>query len=106
MRDHCCRLNWALSPLYETMQTNTCSQCKARLSVIFFVALLVLPVHATAQTEQLDRVQEAPRPTWMVPVLVLRYFPVTADKQNIDISVTSNVGEPLKEIQKKRALMT
>ena len=79
---------------------------QVRLSVIFFLALLALPVYATPQTKRVDRVEDEPRPRWTVPVLVLRYFPVTADKQNIDISVTSNVGEPLKEIQQKCERMT
>lgn len=43
---------------------------------------------------------------WTIPVLVLRYFPVTADKQRIDIAVTSNVRAPLDEIRKKCDQMT
>lgn len=43
---------------------------------------------------------------WTVKVLVLNYFPVTADKKNIDIKVTSNVGAPLAEIKKKCERMT
>ncbi len=36
---------------------------------------------------------------WTIPVLVINYFPLTADKKNIDIKVTSNVGAPLTEIE-------
>jgi hypothetical protein len=43
---------------------------------------------------------------WTVPVLVLRYFPVTRDRSRIDISVTSNVDAPLREIQLKCERMT
>jgi hypothetical protein len=48
----------------------------------------------------------APQGPWTVPVLVLRYFPVTADGKNIDIKVTSNVGAPLEQIKAKCDRMT
>lgn len=38
---------------------------------------------------------------WTIPVLVINYFPLTADKKNIDIKVTSNVGAPLTDIEAK-----
>jgi hypothetical protein len=43
---------------------------------------------------------------WTVPVLVLRYFPVTLDGQKIDVAVTSNVSAPLDVIRKKCDRMT
>ena len=39
-------------------------------------------------------------------MLVLRYFPLTADGQNIDQSVTGNVGGPLTEMKAKCDRMT
>jgi hypothetical protein len=50
--------------------------------------------------------KDEPKAEWTVPVLVLRYFPVTADKEKVDIAVTSNVGGSLKEIQAKCDRMT
>lgn len=38
---------------------------------------------------------------WEIPVLVIRYFPLAKNGVNIDISVTSNVGETKFEIDKK-----
>jgi hypothetical protein len=38
---------------------------------------------------------------WTIPVLVINYFPLTADKTKTDIAVTSNVGAPVKEIEAK-----
>ena len=38
---------------------------------------------------------------WTIPVLVINYFPLTADKTRIDIAITSNVGAPVKEIEAK-----
>jgi len=43
---------------------------------------------------------------WTVPILEIRYFPVTADGTKIDINVTSNVGAPLETIRKKCDRMT
>src|SRR5258707_2117628 len=43
---------------------------------------------------------------WAVPILEIRYFPVTADGTKIDINVTSNVGAPLETIRKKCDRMT
>ncbi|MBL8867655.1 MAG: hypothetical protein JNK93_19025 [Planctomycetia bacterium] len=57
---------------------------------------------AAAQPKPMDDAKAK----WTVPVLVLRYFPVTADQKTIDINVTSNVGAPLKEIQAKCDRMT
>jgi hypothetical protein len=54
---------------------------------------------ANAKLEDISRpVTKAP---WTIPVLVIHYFPLTADKQNIDIKVTSNVGAPVKKIEEK-----
>src|SRR5689334_3941539 len=43
---------------------------------------------------------------WTVPVLNIRYFPVTADGKRIDIAVTSNVDAPLDKIRAKVDRMT
>jgi hypothetical protein len=43
---------------------------------------------------------------WTVPILEIRYFPVTADGKKIDINVTSNVGAPLETIRAKCDRMT
>lgn len=59
---------------------------------------------AAARLAALDRpITRAP---WTIPVLVVNYFPLTADKQKIDIKVTSNVGAPLKTIAAKCKRMT
>jgi hypothetical protein len=47
----------------------------------------------------------APGP-WTIPVLEIRYFPLTPDGKNIDIAVTSNVGAPLDEIRRKCERLT
>jgi hypothetical protein len=47
-----------------------------------------------------------PNGPWSVPVLMIRYFPLAADRQTIDIRVTSNVGAPLKLIRAKCDRMT
>lgn len=61
-------------------------------------------VMAEAQLQALDR--PATRAPWTIPVLVINYFPLTKDSQNIDIRVTSNVGAPLKVIEAKCLRMT
>jgi hypothetical protein len=43
---------------------------------------------------------------WTVPILEIRYFPVTADGRKINIDVTSNVGAPLEQIRGKCDRMT
>ena len=43
---------------------------------------------------------------WKIPVLVVRYFPLTADGKNIDAAVTSNVGGTLENMRKKCERMT
>jgi hypothetical protein len=43
---------------------------------------------------------------WTVPILEIRYFPVTADGNKIDINVTSNVSAPLETIRAKCDRMT
>src|SRR5574342_247390 len=49
--------------------------------------------------------QQQPKPEaaipYKIPVLVVRYFPLTEDKQNIDIKVTSNVGGKVDDVRKK-----
>src|SRR5688500_2184821 len=50
------------------------------LWLILFVLIIAAPVRGGT---------EGP---WRVPVLEIRYFPVTGDGKKIDIAVTSNVG--------------
>jgi len=52
------------------------------------------------------RARETGAAPWSVPILVLRYFPVTPDGQKIDIKVTSNVDAPLADIKAKCDRMT
>lgn len=61
-------------------------------------------VAAGAKLASLDR--PVTRATWTIPVLVVNYFPLTADRKKIDIKVTSNVGAPLEDIEKKCRKMT
>jgi hypothetical protein len=70
------------------------------------VALLMLMpalLSLLARQAWADATREGP---WTVPVLEIRYFPVTADGKKIDIAVTSNVGAPLEEIRRKCDRMT
>jgi hypothetical protein len=46
------------------------------------------------------------KPVWDVPVLVIRYFPLTADGSRLDKTVTSNVDLPLDKIRAKCDRMT
>ena len=56
-------------------------------------AWFVLWLGASGAGAQSDPpIQDEPKAEWTVPVLVLRYFPVTADRETIDIAVTANVG--------------
>lgn len=52
------------------------------------------------------RAQTAPAGPWTVPVLVLRYFPVTAGGDEIDRAVTGNVGGSLEKMREKCERMT
>jgi tetratricopeptide (TPR) repeat protein len=61
--------------------------------------LIAVPRQSPSTGEQPESNQTTAR--WKIPVLVLRYFPVTDDKRTIDIKVTSNVSSPLEEIRKK-----
>jgi hypothetical protein len=64
--------------------------------------MLLAPGAASAQPSKIDNpTGNRPKAKWTVPVLVLRYFPVTADKRKIDIAVTSNVDAPLRTIREK-----
>src|SRR5688500_10146517 len=49
---------------------------------------------------------QSPQGPWTVPVLVLRYFPLTSDRESIDQTVTGNVGGSLAEMQVKCERMT
>jgi len=50
--------------------------------------------------------EAAPAGPWTVPVLVLRYFPLTTDGQSIDRAVTGNVGGSLVAMKAKCDRMT
>lgn len=68
--------------------------------VALFATLMMLDETSPTQANR------ATKARWTVPVLVLRYFPVTADGDKIDIAVTSNVGAPLQQIKEKCDRMT
>jgi hypothetical protein len=48
-----------------------------------------------------DPVSLAPGAAYDMGVLVLKYFPLTADGQNIDIGVTGDVGDPLATVRSR-----
>jgi len=73
---------------------------RCRLTVLALVASLQVISSAAAET---TTIANGP---WTVPILEIRYFPVTADGKKIDINVTSNVGAPLETIRKKCDRMT
>ncbi len=74
--------------------------------------LLLPPGLAVAFLAALPAPEAAPLPKagaegpWVVPVLEVRYFPLTADGKRIDVKVTHNVGGPLKDIVAKCDRMT
>ena len=68
-----------------------------RHALLFLILLLPAPL-AFAGKES-----KAP---WTIPVLVLKYFPITEDGKSIDSKVTSNVGGPLDAMRKKTDAMT
>jgi hypothetical protein len=70
------------------------------MNVRLFGLALVLPALAACVAGA------EPEAVWTVPVLNIRYFPVTADGKRIDLAVTSNVGAPLDEIRAKVNRMT
>jgi hypothetical protein len=65
----------------------------------FLAPLLLIPLAVTANAADQDAV-------WTVPVLNIRYFPVTADGKRVDVAVTSNVDAPLEKIRAKVDRMT
>src|SRR6516162_7810476 len=69
------------------------------------VNALVLASLSPEPKEALQEKSDANGP-WTIPVLVIRYFPLAADRQTIDINVTSNVGAPLRLIRTKCDRMT
>ena len=71
-----------------------------------FAYLILWLGASSAGTHSSPSGKDEPKAEWTVPVLVLRYFPVTADKEKVDIAVTSNVGGSLREIQAKCDRMT
>src|SRR5688572_27890201 len=60
--------------------------------------LLLMMLSLLARDAWADATREGP---WTVPILEIRYFPVTADGKKIDIGVTSNVGASLERIREK-----
>jgi len=64
------------------------------LFVFFLVFLLVMPSFIKA------RAQESPHLS-TVPVLIIKYFPLTQDKNRIDIQVTGDWGELLAQTRHK-----
>ena len=59
---------------------------------------------ALAMSENIGR--KPSQGPWTIPVLEIRYFPLTTDGKNIDIAVTSNVGAPLSVIRDKCDTLT
>ena len=76
----------------------------ARALLCALVGLLSLPTSASA-TEPAGAQVQAAVPT-TVHVVVLKYFPVTGDGQNIDIDVTGDVDGPLADLQARVIGMT
>lgn len=61
-----------------------------------------LETYKTIASAMAANIGRAPLPgPWKVPVLEIRYFPVTADGANIDAAVTSNVGGSLADMRRK-----
>lgn len=75
------------------------------MRLTLFIVALLLPATLTDGAES-TAAQPGIDGPWTVPVLVIRYFPVTADEKNIDIGVTSNVSAPLETIRAKCDRMT
>ena len=69
-----------------------------RLSLLAVAASLALCAPAVAQGNEKKEEEEA---VWTVPVLVIKYFPLTPDRKRLDPKVTGNVGAPLEEIRRK-----
>lgn len=69
----------------------------------FLASSMGLIIFADPLIAQERKRTEAP---WTIPVLVIHYFPLTEDRRNIDINVTSNVGVPLKDMEAKCERMT
>src|SRR5437870_3214171 len=70
--------------------------------ILFFSSITIGPASSQDNGAK-DKVVEkkVTKAPWTIPVLVINYFPLTPDKKNIDIKVTSNVGAPLNEIEAK-----
>jgi len=63
------------------------------------LVILVLLISQISSAD--DRGNQAADGPWTVPILEIRYFPVTSDGKKIDITVTSNVGSSLETIRSK-----
>ncbi|MDD5120859.1 MAG: hypothetical protein PHR84_06085 [Candidatus Omnitrophica bacterium] len=62
--------------------------------IIFFILLAVLSVlNEVAAQEEF--------PPYRIPVLIVKYFPLTQEKNRIDIQVTGDWGEPLEQTRNK-----
>src|SRR5437867_44517 len=72
--------------------------------IAFAVAILIALLHPASRA--MADATTAINGRWTVPVLEIRYFPVTADGKKVDINVTSNVGATLETIRGKCDRMT
>jgi hypothetical protein len=66
----------------------------------------IRPGAARGDAEQVDVLPATAAVTRDVSVVVLKYFPLTQDGQNIDIAITGDVGDPLATVQAKVNSMT
>lgn len=78
---------------------------KKKLVILFILAILLpLSIFLVQQVVKLGSkasLVDAADTTFEMPVLVIKYFPLTADRQNIDIRVTGDVGEPYAVIKQR-----
>jgi hypothetical protein len=72
---------------------------------LLLVLLFVFSPPADAQGRKKKKKKKR-KAVWTVPILVIKYFPLTPDKKRIDIKVTSNVDAPLDRIRAKVDRMT
>jgi hypothetical protein len=70
--------------------------------IAFLIAWTVSLPNASAH----DEMHASAIATRTIPVVVLKYFPLTQDGQNIDINVTGDVGDPLVDVQARVDAMT
>ncbi len=70
-------------------------------NLIAAAALMLGTNTAISQEKPEVKIEVKQQIPYKIPVLIVKYFPVTADGQNIDIKVTSNVGGKLEDVRKK-----